>query len=70
MLSIVPSSIDIGFEALGWHLPDKPTDPDALAHEARELSDDLVTATRWLFHSYGSCDTVRPVTDAHDLGLL
>ncbi len=46
------------------------TDGDALAHEASELSGDLVTATRWLFHSYGSCDTARPVTDAITLGLL
>lgn len=46
------------------------TDGDALAHEACELSGDLVTATRWLFHSYGSCDTAKPVTDAMTLGLL
>lgn len=45
------------------------TDADALVAEARELSPDVVTATRWLLHSYGSCDTVRPVKDAHDLGL-
>jgi hypothetical protein len=45
------------------------TDADALAAEARELSGDLVTATRWLFHSYGSCDTAQPVEDAHALGL-
>jgi hypothetical protein len=47
----------------------RSTDADALAAEARELSTDLVVATRWLLHSYGSCDTVRPVKDAHDLGL-
>jgi hypothetical protein len=46
------------------------TDAEALASEARELSDDLVTATRWMLHSYGSCDTARPVADARDLGLL
>jgi hypothetical protein len=46
------------------------TDADALAHEAKELSGDLVTATRWMLHSYGSCDTARPVTDATTLGLL
>jgi hypothetical protein len=46
------------------------TDGAALADEARQLSQDLVTATRWLFHSYGSCDTVRPVEDARQLGLL
>ena len=45
-------------------------DADALTAEAKELSDDLVTATRWLFHSYGSCDTDRPVNDAITLGLL
>ena len=46
------------------------TDSEALAEEARALSADLVTATRWLLHSYGSCDTDRPVSDAHQLGLL
>jgi hypothetical protein len=46
------------------------TDAAALADEARELSADLVTATRWLFHSYGSCDTARPIADAQRLGLL
>jgi len=45
-------------------------DADALAAEAKELSDDLVVATRWLFHSYGSCDTDRPVRDALELGLV
>lgn len=48
----------------------RSTDADALAGEARELSDDLVVATRWLLHSYGSCDTARPVEDAKQLGLL
>lgn len=45
-------------------------DADALVAEAKELSDDLVVATRWLLHSYGSCDTDRPVSDAITLGLL
>jgi hypothetical protein len=45
-------------------------DADALAAEAKELSDDLAVATRWLYHSYGSCDTDRPVRDALELGLL
>jgi hypothetical protein len=45
-------------------------DADALVAEAKELSDDLVVATRWLFHSYGSCDTDRPVHDALELGLV
>ncbi|MCW2543150.1 MAG: hypothetical protein JWM40_702 [Frankiales bacterium] len=46
------------------------TDGDALAEEAMRLSDDQVLAVRWLFHSYGSCDTARPVEDAMKLGLL
>jgi hypothetical protein len=46
------------------------TEGEALADEARELSADLVTATRWMLHSYGSCDTDRPVSDARALGLL
>lgn len=45
-------------------------DADALAEEALRLSADQVTAVRWLFHSYGSCDTSRPVADAEKLGLL
>ncbi len=48
----------------------RSTDGDALAAEARELSDDLAVATRWLLHSYGSCDTTRPVENARQLGLL
>jgi hypothetical protein len=48
----------------------RSTDADALAAEARELSPDLVVATRWLLHSYGSCDTERPINDAHTLGLI
>jgi hypothetical protein len=27
-------------------------------------------ATRGIFHSYGSCDTDRPISDAQLLGLL
>jgi hypothetical protein len=48
----------------------RSTDAEALAAEARELSTDMVTATRWMLHSYGSCDTDRPVSDATTLGLL
>ena len=48
----------------------RSTDAAALAAEAGELSKDLVTATRWMLHSYGSCDTTRPVEDARKLGLL
>lgn len=46
------------------------TDPGSLAAEALSLDADLVVATRRLLHSYGSCDTVRPVADAETLGLL
>jgi hypothetical protein len=46
------------------------THGEALAAEASWLDPDLVTATRALFHSYGSCDTARPVADAEKLGLL
>ncbi|HUR14042.1 MAG TPA: hypothetical protein VM097_06075 [Mycobacteriales bacterium] len=45
------------------------TDASALADEARSLDAELVSATRVLLHSYGSCDTVRPVADAERLGL-
>lgn len=45
-------------------------DPAVLVDEARHLTDDQVTAVRWLFHSYGSCDTVQPWTDAQELGLV
>jgi len=44
-------------------------DPDVLVREVRHLSDDQVTAVRWLFHSYGSCDTTQPFDDARELGL-
>lgn len=46
------------------------TDGRVLAEEALRLSGDQVVATRWLFHSYGSCDTERPIADARELGLL
>ena len=46
------------------------TDAESLAAEALSLDPDLVVATRRLLHSYGSCDTVRPVADAERLGLL
>jgi hypothetical protein len=45
-------------------------DPAALVDEVRHLSDDQVTAVRWLLHSYGSCDTTQPFTDAQELGLV
>jgi hypothetical protein len=44
-------------------------DPDVLVQEARHLTDDQVTAVRWLLHSYGSCDTTQPFLDAQELGL-
>ena len=46
------------------------TDAGALASEARTLPEDVSTATRSAFHSFGSCDTVRPIEDARKLGLL
>ena len=46
------------------------TDAEALAAEAKALDADLVSATRGLYHSYGSCDTARPVHDAEKLGLI
>jgi hypothetical protein len=46
------------------------TDAEAIAHEVLEISDDLAVPLRYVFRSFGSCDTTRPVTDARDLGLL
>jgi hypothetical protein len=46
------------------------TDADALAAEVRGVEPDLAASTRRLLHSYGSCDTDRPVRDAELLGLL
>jgi hypothetical protein len=46
------------------------TDADSLAAEAKSLDPELTAATRRLYHSYGSCDTERPVRDAIALGLL
>jgi hypothetical protein len=46
------------------------TDAESLAAEATSLDDELVSATRGLYHSYGSCDTLRPADDARRLGLL
>ena len=48
----------------------RESDPQVLADEARRLTDDQVTAVRWLLHSYGSCDTVQPYTDAQELDLV
>jgi hypothetical protein len=45
------------------------TDAESLVAEAKSLEADLVSATRGLYHSYGSCDTERPVRDAVTLGL-
>jgi hypothetical protein len=44
-------------------------DPAALVEHVRALTAEQITAVRWLFHSYGSCDTVQPWTDAQELGL-
>jgi hypothetical protein len=46
------------------------TDAESLAAEAKALDLELVGATRGLFHSYGSCDTTRPIADAQQLGLM
>jgi hypothetical protein len=46
------------------------TDAQSLAEEAKALDPELAKATRGLFHSYGSCDTARPIADARRLGLL
>lgn len=46
------------------------TDADALATEVCDVDEELAAATRALFHSYGSCDTARPVADAERLGLV
>jgi hypothetical protein len=46
------------------------TDEDALAQWVRETPSTLARDARALFHSYGSCDTVRPVTDLTRMGLL
>jgi hypothetical protein len=46
------------------------TDADALVKEAVALGPEHVVATRALLHSYGSCDTARPVDDARTLGLI
>ena len=46
------------------------TDASALVDGVRRTPDDLAHAARALLHSYGSCDTVRPVTDLRRMGLL
>jgi hypothetical protein len=46
------------------------TDPGVLADAVRRTPDELARAARGLLHSYGSCDTVRPVSDLRQMGLL
>jgi len=46
------------------------TDAESLAAEATSLDAELVSAIRGLYHSYGSCDTARPIADARLLGLV
>ena len=46
------------------------TDASAIAAEVLEISDDLAVPLRYVFRSFGSCDTTRPVNDARELGLL
>jgi hypothetical protein len=41
-----------------------------LADAVRNTPHQLAHAARGLLHSYGSCDTVRPVTDLRQMGLL
>ena len=45
------------------------TDAESLAAEAKSLDHSVVADARRLFHSYGSCDTDRPIRDAVELGL-
>jgi hypothetical protein len=44
-------------------------DASALADEVRSLSTERAAAVRALLHSYGSCDTAQPYTDAQELRL-
>jgi hypothetical protein len=46
------------------------TDATVLAEAVRATSHELAHDARGLLHSYGSCDTVRPVTDLQRMGLL
>lgn len=46
------------------------TDAAAIGDAVRRTPDPLAVAARRLFHSYGSCDTVRPVSDLTTMGLL
>jgi hypothetical protein len=46
------------------------TDPVLLAEGVRGVPDELARDARGLLHSYGSCDTLRPVTDLRRMGLL
>lgn len=45
-------------------------DPDELTARIRGIDRGTAARTRELFHSYGSCSTRSPVTDARGLGLL
>ena len=48
----------------------RSTDASALADEARSLTDEQAKQVRATYHSYGSCDTARPLTDAQELSLV
>ena len=45
-------------------------DPGVLARQVRATPEALARAARAIFHSYGSCDTERPVVDLLELELL
>jgi hypothetical protein len=55
-------------DAVEWML--ECTDSVLLAEVVRGVPDELAHDARGLFHSYGSCDTVRPVADLQRMGLL
>jgi hypothetical protein len=55
-------------DAVEWML--ECTDSVLLAEVVRGVPDELAHDARLLLHSYGSCDTVRPVTDLQRMGLL
>lgn len=46
------------------------SDHEALAAEARGLTDQAAHAVRGVFASYGSCSLSEPITDLEELGLL
>ena len=55
-------------DAVEWMLD--CTDAVLLAEVVRGVPDELARDARGLLHSYGSCDTLRPVQDLRRMGLL